>query len=173
MSLILVIRVLFLLIAGFVIARIDSKKHIIPDKITFPIIIFGIILSYLEFGISANLIYSYLIILGTYFFYYILCNILYLINKTQKIGGGDVKYSLVIASLLPFYTFMFWNVFIIKVVMIAFVLLFSMAIVKFLALLIFKKLPKKFQLVVSTTILQTEVIFAPILFISTIISLLI
>ena len=164
------IRLFLLFFFGFILARSDLKKNIIPDKITLPLIGIGIILNFIEYKISLLLIYSYLILLGTYFFYLILYIVLKAINSIQTIGGGDVKYSLAIASLVPFSKFFIYNIFIVKVIFISFIFMFSMSVVKFLALLIYDKLPKKSKLIISSTILDTKVTFAPLLFISSILA---
>lgn len=168
-----ILRILLLLIFGFILARLDLKKNRIPDKITYPLIILGFILSFIEFGISVKLIYAYLIILGTYFFWVVLYHILKLINSSQTIGGGDVKYSMAIASLYPFSSFFIYNIYILKVIFIAFIFLFAMTIIKLISISILNKLPNKFKVVISYSILQTKVTFAPILFLSSIVSLLV
>lgn len=166
-----ILRLFLLFFFGFILARFDLKKNIIPDKITLPLIIIGIILNYIDFGISKQLVCSYLILLGTYFFYVILYKILKLTNSVQTIGGGDVKYSLAIASLIPFSYFFIYNIFIIEVIFISFILLFIMTLVKLISLLLINKLPAKSRIIITTTIISTKVTFAPLLFFSSIISL--
>lgn len=170
MFVITVLRLFLLFFFGFILTRLDLRKNIIPDKITFPLIIIGILFSYIEFGISKLLIYSYLIILGTYFFYLLLYLVLKRIKSSQNIGGGDVKYSLAIASLIPFQHFFLYNIFIIKVIFISFILVFVMAIIKIISLSVIGYVPNKLKIFITTNIFETKVAFAPLLFISSIIA---
>ena len=171
LDILLVLRLFLLFFFGFLIVDSDLKTNKIPDQITYPLIIAGIIFNYIQFGISIYLVYSYLILLGTYFLFVVIYQILKLINSVQTIGGGDVKYSLAIASLIPFSPFIIGNIFILKVLFISVILIFIMAATKLVALLVINKLPQKSQLIINSTIISTKVAFAPILFISTVISM--
>jgi len=172
MEWILAIRIVLLLCFGLYLSRLDLKTNTIPNKITFPLIITGLFLSLIEFGISIKLIYAYLILLGVYFFFILFHITLSKINSTQAIGGGDVKFILSIASLLPFSYSFIGNIFVIEVLFYAIIIMFIMSLVKTFGYMIMSKFPKS-QLFLDANINNVKVTFVPILWISCIISLII
>jgi Flp pilus assembly protein protease CpaA len=171
MDWIVCIRIFLIVVFGFYLSRTDLRKNIVPDKVTLPLISIGLILSFLEFGISTKLIYAYLIVLGVYFFFVVLYSVLKKIHSSQTIGGGDVKFTLMIASLLPFYQSI-TGLIIIDVIVISFIVLFVMSIVKMLSIFLIHKFPKS-QLFLDSNINNVKVTYVPILWISTLISLVI
>ncbi len=80
--------VVSLLIASYT----DIKTGLIPDKITLPLIFFGIVLNLFSFKIENFLIPAGVFLILA-FFYYI-----------GKLGGGDVKLLTGISMVLPFYS---------------------------------------------------------------------
>lgn len=172
MDLLTIFRITLIIIFGFYLSRSDLKRNKIPDKVTFPLIIFGIILNLFDFGISEKLVASYLILLGLYFLFTILYIVIKHISPSQTIGGGDVKFTLVLASLLPFFPTNSTNIFIIKVLIISIIVLFVMTIIKRISLWVASK-SNNSKVFLDVNINSVKVTFVPILWISAIISLII
>lgn len=95
------ITIIIALLACLYASYTDIKKGIIPNKLTFPLIAFGLIL---------NGIYAFM--LGE-IWYIIICAVVtgivfvlgYLFWKMGAWAGGDVKLFTAIAALIPFYAF--------------------------------------------------------------------
>ena len=82
---------LFILIFGCLAAAyFDFKKRVIPNYITYPMIIIGLATSYLTSSIQIALIQSAIILIFGLLFYF-----------TGRLGGGDVKLFLGLALLMP------------------------------------------------------------------------
>jgi preflagellin peptidase FlaK len=170
MDIFLIFRITILILIGFYLARSDLRRNVIPDKITYPIIILGFIFNFIQFGVSTKLIIAYLILLGLYFFFVLTYMFIKSLSISQTIGGGDVKFTLLIASLLPFYPISSNQIFIIKVLVITVIILFVMVVIKRLSLWISHKAPNS-KLFLDSNINEIKVTLVPILWISAIISL--
>jgi archaeal preflagellin peptidase FlaK len=96
---IILITTLLVIMAVIIAAFYDLKYNIIPNKLTFSLISFGLII---------NLIYSilfrdFLFIINSIITTIIVFSVCYLLWKFRLWGGGDVKLITGIASTLPFH----------------------------------------------------------------------
>jgi len=89
------IRLAILLIGAAIAAYTDLKKGLIYNSITYPMIALGAIFLLVDL-ISTNNIFLIAIPLFIFLFTYAL-------YFTGKLGGGDVKFLVAMALLLPFY----------------------------------------------------------------------
>lgn len=92
------ICVIIALVACIYASYTDITKSIIPNKLTFPLILVGIILN----GINAYIIGNYMIFVYTLIFTVGIFILGYLFWRLGAWAGGDVKLFTAIAALIPF-----------------------------------------------------------------------
>lgn len=78
------IILIYFIIISFVIAYIDSKKRIIPDKVIIPAFVGLLILKWLDIGLSLNDAIAVVLILVIFLIPIIL---------NMAFGGGDLRYG--------------------------------------------------------------------------------
>lgn len=86
----LLLREAAVLIGSGIGAYTDFKTGLIPDKITYSMVVLGVLLNIIEFEFNAFALAAIVFVAG-YFLYY-----------AGKLGGGDVKLFTGIALLMPF-----------------------------------------------------------------------
>ena len=89
----IIITVLFSILAAFY----DIKSNIVPDKLNYTLIFFGLISNLILSIISNNIKY----ILASFISMFITYVITYMLWKLKMWGGGDVKLFTAIATVIP------------------------------------------------------------------------
>lgn len=92
------ICVIIALIACIYASYTDMTRGIIPNKLTFPLMVIGLILN----GINAYLLGEYMIFVYTFIFTLGIFILGYLFWKLGAWAGGDVKLFTAVAALIPF-----------------------------------------------------------------------
>lgn len=156
------------LILGFFISRSDTRTGLIPTAMSdIPIFILVFFWAFVLNLYSFYVFFTILILL--YLFFDIVQHLLFKkYNKT--IGTGDIKLYLLIFCLFPssFGThIILWHPFIFMFVL-SLLFLVSMIFVKLIYITYLDRLPKLFQ-VLGTNAISTEIRFAPVIYISSII----
>ena len=89
----IIITILFSIIAAFY----DIKKNIVPDKLNYSLMIFGLLSNGILSLISTNIKF----ILASFISMVVTYTITYLLWKLNMWGGGDVKLFTAIATVIP------------------------------------------------------------------------
>lgn len=166
-----IILVIFLcwLVLGFFISRKDTRQGIIPTAMTDIPIFVLVVIWFVVFGLSYSFYVFFTVLILLYLFFDCIQKLL---NKkyNQTIGTGDIKLYLLTFCLFPFsFTFGFlWNPFISTFVL-SLVFLVSMIFVKLIYVTFLDRLPKPLQ-VIGTNAISTSIRFAPVIYISSIIT---
>ena len=84
------------LCTGIIVAFIDGKHFIIPDVITLPLIVIGLVLGYF----SGNIIDSLIGAFSGFVAFYAIALMYYFTKKEEGLGGGDIKYITAIGAFL-------------------------------------------------------------------------
>jgi len=152
------------------ISKVDYRKGIIPDKNIEPLI-FIVIISQLFFLTFYQFVVYFTILILIYLFFDLIQHILF---KTAKgtIGSGDIKFYLLTYCCFPFYsTIGFLGLPIISIFVLSIFLLFSMMLIKIIMTSLLKT--PKFIKGYSNMVQSTNIRFAPVIYFSFIITLLI
>lgn len=89
---------LFFYIFSIFLSYFDCKKRVVPNDLTYPLFIILLLFGYLEKQIN---VYSVIISLSVLLFFVIII----LINRTMILGGGDIKYMMLVALYLSPWLF--------------------------------------------------------------------
>jgi len=114
------LRLIILFLTGIINAKTDSKKRLIYHWVTIPTIVIGIILSCIDFGFSYLLLYYFTLLVLISLFLIILAEI-------NIIGGGDCFALIGIFALVPFRQGWITNIFVFRLIVVSFILLFCYA----------------------------------------------
>ena len=97
-STIFLIQILITILFSILAAIYDVKRNLVPDRLTFSLLFFGLISNLILSIISTNvkfILASFISMVVTYF-------VTYMLWKLKMWGGGDVKLFTAIATVIPF-----------------------------------------------------------------------
>lgn len=85
---------LFFYVFSIFLAYFDCKRFLVPNDLTYPLFALLLLFGYIESQIN---VYSIIILFTVLIFFVIII----LINRTMILGGGDIKYMMLVALYLP------------------------------------------------------------------------